>query len=426
MRRHLALLATAALLLLVAGPAQALAAGSQPTVVSDNPVDWTPNVLDGTVYAVAVVGDEVVVGGDFTQVRPAAGGTVLHRAGLFAFQLGTGTVSADFAPRLDGTVYGLAAGPNHTVYAGGDFTEVNGAAHAGVARLDVATGTPTAGFKSTVDDGTVASVVAHGSSVYLGGNFSGVDGTSRPAVARISGTTGALDTGFNARVADPRSGRLRAVKLALTNDGATLAVAGTFTRVGGADRTQLALVSAGTGAVRDWRADSYQQDCDPEYNTYLRGLDFAPNGGYLVVTTTGHHADPHSMCDAAARFNTAGTGDHQPVWVNRTGGNSLFSVAVTGAAVYVGGHEQWLDNPYGNKSAGPGAVSRPGIGAIDPKTGKALSWNPTRDRGVGVEALVTYAAGTGYPGGLLVGSDTDQLGHEYHGRIGAFPVNAPA
>src|SRR5438552_3985814 len=36
-------------------------------------------------------------------------------------------------------------------------------------------------------------------------------------------------------------------------------------------------------------------------------------------------------------------------------------------------------------------------------------------RGEGVRALVAC------PIGLLVGSDTDQLGHEYHGRIGMFP-----
>jgi hypothetical protein len=26
------------------------------------------------------------------------------------------------------------------------------------------------------------------------------------------------------------------------------------------------------------------------------------------------------------------------------------------------------------------------------------------------------------PHGLFVGSDTDQLGHEYHGRVGMFPL----
>jgi len=61
-------------------------------------------------------------------------------------------------------------------------------------------------------------------------------------------------------------------------------------------------------------------------------------------------------------------------------------------------------------------VSRPGIGAVSPATGKALPWNPTRSRGVGVRAFLVTA------GGLTVGSDTDQLGKEYHGRIGFFPL----
>jgi hypothetical protein len=61
-------------------------------------------------------------------------------------------------------------------------------------------------------------------------------------------------------------------------------------------------------------------------------------------------------------------------------------------------------------------VSRPGIAALNPRTGKALPWNPTKGRGVGTRALV--ATGTG----LIVGSDTTQLGREYHARIGMFPL----
>jgi hypothetical protein len=89
---------------------------------------------------------------------------------------------------------------------------------------------------------------------------------------------------------------------------------------------------------------------------------------------------------------------------------------VTGSAVYVGGHQQWLNNPKGRKNAGPGAVSRPGIGAIDPATGLALAWNPTSARGVGVEALVATSSG------LLVGDDTTELGKQYHARLGMFPL----
>jgi hypothetical protein len=155
------------------------------------------------------------------------------------------------------------------------------------------------------------------------------------------------------------------------------------------------------------------------FDTYLRQVKFSPDGRYFVVVATGRASSPTKLCDSAARFETAGGGRHNPTWVQRTGGDSLYAVAVTGAAVYVGGHQRYLDNPYGSDAKGPGAgaVSRVGIGAVSPTTGKALPWNPTRTRGVGVRAFVAT------PRGLLVGSDTDQLGKEYHGRIGMFPLS---
>lgn len=107
----------------------------------------------------------------------------------------------------------------------------------------------------------------------------------------------------------------------------------------------------------------------------------------------------------------------RPTWANHTGGDAIYSVEVTGAAVYVGGHQRWMDNPEGDKSAGPGAAPREGIAAVDPETGKALAWNPGRTRGHGVEAL------TATPEGLYVGSDTKRLAGEYHARLGMFPLD---
>ena len=103
-------------------------------------------------------------------------------------------------------------------------------------------------------------------------------------------------------------------------------------------------------------------------------MDFSPDGSYFVIVSTGGPNGTNGICDAAARFETANVSSTvEPTWINWTGGDSLWSVAVTGAAVYVGGHQRWLDNPFGLDSAGPGAVSRPGIGAIDP-----VNWPGTR------------------------------------------------
>ena len=39
------------------------------TIVSDNPVDWTPHALNGEVHALIQIGNRVIVGGTFTYME---------------------------------------------------------------------------------------------------------------------------------------------------------------------------------------------------------------------------------------------------------------------------------------------------------------------------------------------------------------------
>jgi len=255
--------------------------------------------------------------------------------------------------------------------------------------------------------------------LYLGGSFAGVNGFARTALARVDGRTGALDRGFNLHLAAPELNRTKVEDLALSPDGRRLVVIGALSRVNGWIRAQIAMINTGVrpAQLSTWYTDAYTKACRAGFDTYLRGVDFAPSGNYFVVVTTGRLTGKDLMCDTAARFEVGGGGAHWPTWVNHTGGDSLYSVSVTGSAVYVGGHQRWMNNPFGYEFAGPGAVARPGIAALDPRNGGALAWNPTRSRGVGVRAMVAT------PDGLLIGSDTDSLGHEYHGRVGMFPLS---
>jgi hypothetical protein len=415
MRRKL-IVGTALAVTLAAGTLPAIADTAQPRVVSEHPVPYTPQVQDGSVDALALVGHTVVVGGDFTTVADSTERSYLTRRSLFVYDLTTGVISA-FAPQLDGAVSALAAGPNGTVYVGGNFHHVNGAYEAGVTQLDVGTGARVAGFAASVNNGDVRALGYRNGWLYLGGTFSRLDGQSRVALARVNGTSGALDAGFDLQLAAPDFRGAKVVALALDPAGSRLVALGVIELANGKRRAQLALADTGTGQVADWYTDVYDNDyCYSGFDTYLRAVDFSPTGDYFVVVGTGRYNAPDHMCDTAARFNVAGTGLHRPVWVNHTGGNTLLSVDVTGPAVYVGGHQQWLDNPYGQKTAGAGAVVRPGVGAIDPVGGKALAWNPTHSRGVGVSALLST------PAGLVVGSDTTQMGHEYHARLGMFAL----
>src|SRR4051812_47590127 len=132
-RRLLAALLVAA----AAGVATPAAADPwQTAMVSDRPVGYTPHVLDGAVWTMAVVGRAVVVGGEFKAVADSSRRHTYARRNIFAFDLFTGAV-LPFAPRVDGGVHALATGPGGTVYAGGAFTTVNGFRQRGLARLSL-------------------------------------------------------------------------------------------------------------------------------------------------------------------------------------------------------------------------------------------------------------------------------------------------
>ncbi|HEY3686760.1 MAG TPA: delta-60 repeat domain-containing protein [Streptosporangiaceae bacterium] len=421
-RRWLAAGATAALLIggaSVGAGGAASADTAQPTVVSANPVDFTPNIKDGTVRGVAVIGDKVIVGGSFTTVIKK--NVSYTRRSLLAFDRTTGAIDPDFVPDIDGEVYQLAPGPGHTVFVGGTFTHVNGAVQGGITQLSTDDGSQVASFAGAhLNNGTVRTVRTSGPWVYIGGSFTKVNGQPRTTIARLAIANGALDPNFDFTMANPTStaSGLKAMKLAVSPDGTKVVVDGTFTTVNGQSRPRIAMLdTSGTvAALANWRTARYQPSCPVD--VYTRGIDFSPDGSYFVVVTTGGPTTSFStLCDGAARWESGATGTAlNPTWVNYTGGDSLYETSVTGAAVYVGGHQRWLDNPYGHDSAGAGAVSRPGIGAIDPVTGKALAWNPTKDRGHGVEALVATADG------LYIGSDTGNIGGEWRERIAEMPL----
>jgi hypothetical protein len=151
----------------------------------------------------------------------------------------------------------------------------------------------------------------------------------------------------------------------------------------------------------------------------MRDVDIAPSGDYFVVAATGAYSGgvySGTLCDTISRWELGPTTSGQnPTWIDYSGGDTVTQVKATGAAIYVGGHFRWLNNPYSGDAAGEGAVDRSGLAAVDPRNGMPFSWNPTRARGVGVWEFMTTSAG------LWVGHDTNQTGHEARKRIALFP-----
>ena len=385
-------------------------------VVDEQPVQWTPHVLDGTVKDILRVGNTVVVGGEFTKVG-GVGGDEHARTNLFAFEHGTGRIIRDFAPDVDAVVTSLAPGPDRSVLVGGRFTTVNGKDSRGLARLSLANGSAVPGFTAVLDDGATNRIATDGAHLYVGGNFTGVSKTARTGLARLNTRTGKVDGNFAPRISEPRRGTLRVQELALSPDGRRLAINGTFTKVDGKNRYQIAMIDTAGGFVTPWSTSAYEAPCDYErIHTYMRQMSFSPDGSYFAVVTGGGPEVKPGLCKSTTRFENTDRANSQPTWSNLTGGDSLYSVEVTESAVYVGGHQRWMDNEQGALNPGPGSVAREGIAAVDPRTGRALPWNPGRARGHGAEALHATSDG------LYVGSDTDRLAGEYHARLGMFPL----
>jgi hypothetical protein len=270
-------------------------------------------------------------------------------------------------------------------------------------------------------------LVLRGTWLYASGSFQQIGGLSRSAVARLNPTTGAADPAFDVPFTTPQNGGgLTVKKIDVAPNGSRLVAIGNFSQVAGQSRNQIAIVDLTTNppSLSSWQTDQFPflipntttTWCSGAFPTWLHDVDISPDGSYFVVVTTGAYR-ANRLCDSVSRWDlsTSGPGQ-QPTWVDWAGGDTFWGVGVTGTAVYVGGHPRWMNNPYRSNEAGPGAVPREGIAALDPVNGLPFTWDPGRARGVGTFDIV------GTPDGLFVGSDTDRFGGETRRKIAFAPL----
>ena len=450
LQRHRLLLAGVASLALLASaqPDGRALYATHDIVVSPDPADATPHVLDGKVDAILPMGNRIYVGGSFTQVRNADESRVIARAGLFALDPATNKVDETFVANFDVNpdrtadrgVKALAPAPgNNELFVAGEFGTLNGATARKLVKINAVTGSADPGFDVPVS-AAVKDLAVRGSRLYLAGNFSSIGGQARGGLAAVDADTGAVDPDVDVAFTVPRQGNEPRVEtIAVTPDGTTLVAGGNFTVAGGQDRWQVALVDVGArpAKVVDWQTNRFddrdqgQFRCADAFDSHPRDIDVSPDGTYFVIVTTGAYTSRGSLCDTASRWELSARGSNlQPTWADFSGGDSFTAVAVTGPAVYVGGHPRWLNNPKSDgsnqtASPGPGSVTREGIAALDPASGLPLPWNPGRERGEGAWAIAST------PDGLWVGSDTDKIGGwtaagcegcEFHQKLAFFPL----
>lgn len=426
MRRLSRLVLTAAGLVAasIVAPSPTIASMAHPGVVSPDPANYTPNVMDDGVgksalFALAQSAGTLFAGGNFQRVTDAAGTTSYSRSNIMGFSATTGAMSTTFAPDVAGQVWAIEPS-GASLYIGGTFTTVNGVTRRGVAKIDATTGAVDPVFNAKLTSGRVTEIRLVNGRLIIGGTFP----KKLLALDPVTGAdTGYISLGVTGSLAGKLAGPVGIYRFAVDSSKTHLVAIGNFTTIGGQVRSRVFMADLGpsSATVDPWYYKPFQNMCAGGHMPdYVRDVDFSPDGNYFVIVSTGFvplsGGLGRDICDAAARFETGIAAPNRPTWINYTGGDTLHSVAVTGSAVYVQGHQRWLDNPNGRDNAGPGAVSRPGIGAIDPATGKALSWNPTKSRAVGGRDFLATAAG------LWVASDGARFKREYRNNIAFCPL----
>jgi PKD repeat protein len=438
-------LATLAAGLVAARPADAAQPAPGHTgLVPSTPRTNTPRISTGEIWDIEVVGQRVFIAGTFTSLRnnTATNTTSVSQRFLASYNWSTGLIDTSFRPTFGGGgVNAVEASPDGTkLYVAGSFNTVNGVTKRKIASLNLTTGAPVAGFTANAGAQATALAVTN-TTLYVGGNFKTVNGAARVGLVAVNGTTGAVVAGFvnNMSGGIGVNGLLTVQQLKLTHDDTKLLVVHTGRKIADQDRYGVGLISTQTNQLLPWRTRLWDDNLQ-----FVGGIqrvyagDIAPNDQYFVVGS-GSGGDRPPINDTAIAFPVAGNDNVQPLWVSRHF-DSVYSVAITERAVYVGGHfgfqesptapDPWpgLDNVgYGTGQGlagyglGDAVVRRDHIGALNPADGKALEWNPGSNSFEGNKAMEAT------PRGLFVGGDGQYQGGKLTGRVAFYDFNtAPA
>jgi hypothetical protein len=392
MLKHAAtLILTAAMLLAPTGASAVVVDDVEQAPAADRPQYLGENA---DVYGIDHVGDRVVVAGTgITSIRNGDG-SVRSGANLSATAPGDPTRVSWVSP------LGVEFWDIEPVGDGHDFIAVG---EGGAYRFDLTTNT----LEWQLNLGGTATTISRipGTPNFIvGGDYS-------PAlkVVRLSGR---INAGYSMPAVTGTVAQTTSTKVYrgdINPQGTRYVFIGSFSDVGGAARQQAAMLDIGPKAatVAGWAPPILTADpdgdgsvCASRFPAYLRSVDYAPDGSWFVLGSTGGPAG--RACDTAMRFNGA---RNRPAWVDETCGDTIHSVHVTddGQHVLVGGHFKCIGQTRGTQGS-PGQFDRYGMAMLN-ADGTVSAWKSDKCRGVGARVIASI------PGGYGVGYDCTYWGN---------------
>jgi hypothetical protein len=339
-------------------PAQASVSSSSDNVPSFN----------GTVLAVAYLGDTVYVGGDFT--KAIVNGKTYSRTRLAAVDAVTGALKS-WAPSADARVKAIATSGS-SVYVAGEFGYVSGSKRDSLARLDASSGAVSSTFKHSIN-GKPYAVAADNGRLYVGGTITSVDGSTRTRLAAFNLTSGVLDAAWKPTVDDQVE--------AITAANSRVYVGGKFHKVNavsGYDRL-VALDPASGSIISGFK---------PKATVISYGIAVTSDAVYSASGGQGGKLNAYTT-SGGARWTATFDGDAQ-------------AVAALGDTVYVGGHFDKACTTANTGAQGvcvDGSEDRVKLAALDAYDGELQDWTADANgiEGVlamaGSDTLSTIAAG---------------------------------
>ena len=309
-----------------------------------------PGLGGGPVYAVAIDGNDVYVGGAFLTADGSSANRIARWDNATWSTLGNGINNG-----VNGTVYAIAVSGND-VYVGGAFTAAGATTANNIARWNGSTWSALGVGVS----GEVRAIAVSGSNVYVGGAFTTAGGNAALRVARWNGSAwSALGTG--------PSDVVHAIALS----GGNVYVGGEFVAAGG----------AGTPHLARWNGSAWSDvggGCnDDVYEIVVDGGNLYVAGAFTSAGLT-----PASRI---ARWNGSS-------WSALGSGlsSTVNDIAVDGSNVYAGG-----------------AFTTAGvIGALRVAKWDGATWSPLGSGTSDIVHAIDANAGDAYAGGLFTVAGT--------------------